>query len=282
VSSRRYDESATAKKPQGRNGAVRRLTREEERDLILRIRDGDRRAMDTLILANLGFVAKVASRYAGNSVPAEDLLNEGTLGLIEAARRYDPERRLRFLTYAVFWVRRSILAALKLYSSPIRIPESQRRRANRETGTAPLTVRAAPKPPHVLPIDRTSRMHSDMLAAGPVSLDQKLGPTTENVLGDILEDRGPDDAEELLLRRETAEALENGMVELTESERYVLHHRFGFGGAQRRTLEELGDEMGVTRERVRQIELRGRNKLGRLLRRKSISEEMRRLRRPRG
>lgn len=276
VSGQSRDDDTAEETPVVPSGAYRRLSRDDERDLILRIRRGDREAMDSLVLANLGFVAKVASRYAGNAVPAEDLLNEGTLGLIEAARRYDPDRQLRFLTYAVFWVRRSMLSALKLYSSPIRIPESQRRRASQGSIAPPLTVRASPKPPQVLPLHRAGRQHLEMLAAGPLSLDQKIGHRTEHVLGELLEDGNPQDAEERLIRRETTEAVESGMDELTESERFVLHRRFGFGGARRRTLEQLGTEMGVTRERVRQIELRGRSKLGRLLRRRSVTQAVRR------
>jgi len=260
---------------------MRKLTREDEQRLVRRIRKGDREALDTLVLSHLGFVAKIASRYAVGGAPVEDLFNEGTLGLIEAARRYDPDRELRFLTYAVFWVRRSILTALKLYTSPIRIPESQRRRISRTEPRAPLTVRAASKPPEALPIARAGKLHSEMLTTGCVSLDQQVGHVTSSLLGELLEAPSPMDAEATLIRRERSEAVESGMILLNDAERFVLCHRFGFDGCTRRTLEDIGNEMGVTRERVRQIEIRAREKLGKLLRRREVCSKVRRLRPPR-
>lgn len=258
--------------------SIRKLSREDEQRLVRQVKAGDQDALDTLVLSHLGFVAKLASRYAVGGAPVEDLFNEGTLGLIEAARRYDPDRELRFLTYAVFWVRRAMLTALKLYTSPIRIPESQRRRQSRGKPRAPVTVRAASKLPEALPIGRAGKLHSEMLTSGYVSLDQNVGHFTATVLGEMLEGDRSTDAEAAMIRRERSKAVENGMITLNDAERFVLCHRFGFDGCSRRTLENIGTEMGVTRERVRQIEIRAREKLGKLLRRGEVTSRVRRIR----
>ncbi len=252
--------------------ANRRLTRQEERELTERAQAGDRAASDELVVAHLAFVAKLAGKYACRGIPAEDLFNEGTLGLIEAVRRFDPSRGHRFLTYAVFWIRRAMLQALKQYGQPIRIPESQYRLRANGPRRPPLTVRAAPKAPQVLPIDRVGSHHTEMVGAGCVSLDQFIGNSESTALGDLLGEADPFSPETEMIRREGILALTEGMHPLTEVEQSVLRERFGLDGVQRRTLEQIGKDLGVTRERVRQIEIQARNKLRRVLRRKEVRE----------
>jgi RNA polymerase sigma factor (sigma-70 family) len=227
-----------------RNEAL--LSHDEERGLAERSRTGDRVAMNQLIERNLTFVVRVAKEYRNLGVPFEDLLNEGNLGLIEAARRFDPERGTRFITWAVWWIRKHILRAVSTDSGVVRVPEYHSRRARRLA----QTERAAHMPRR----------------AGVVSLDRggDDGEPGEPLHRRLLDPDAPN-AELDLLQREAIRLVGEAVRALTERERTVICGRFGLEGGAPRALQEIGAEMGLSRERVRQIENRAKSRLRRML-----------------
>jgi len=234
----------------------------EERELARRIQAGDRRALDRLVLSHLGFVAKLAGRYGGNGAPVEDLFNEGALGLIEAAERFDPDRGRRFLTYAVFWIRKSMLTALKLYSNQVRLPDSLHRRASREGQRPMLTIRSPARAPQPIYGEQSLEFHL-RLSPHHLSMDHVPDPDSQQPLRERLHDVALRDAEEDLIGEETRRTLLAGVTGLDDQARFVILRRFGFLDGRCWTLERLGAHMELSRERVRQIELKARGDLRR-------------------
>lgn len=251
------------------------LTRDQEADLALHARRGTREAVDRLVESNLGFVVMTAKEYRDRGVPFEDLVGEGCLGLIEAAHRYDADRGCRFVTYAMWWIRKSILAAVVQQSGVVRIPgyhRTQLRRARyverelREAlGRIPqaeeMTARLSMSP------EKIRRVLDWELKAVP--LDAPHGRNGESALSDLLADPGAADQEETLIRGQNRSIVREAMAELGAQERTVLVHRFGLDDAPPRTLNEIALILGLSRERIRQIETRGKKRLRRLLIRKS-------------
>jgi len=250
------------------------LTRDQEADLALHARRGASEAVDRLVESNLGFVVMTAKEYRDHGVPFEDLVGEGCLGLIEAARRYDADRGCRFVTYAMWWIRKSILAAVAKQSGVVRVPgyhRTQLRRARyverelREAlGRVPdaeeMTGRLSMTP------EKIRRVLDWELKAVP--LDAPHGGNGESALSDLLADPGAVDQEEELIRGQNRSIVREAMTELRPQERTVLVHRFGLDDAPPRTLNEIAVIVGLSRERVRQIETQGKKRLRRLLIRK--------------
>lgn len=197
------------------------VTREEEAKLAARIRRGDALALDRLVTANLRFVVSVAKKYHSERLSLSDLIDEGNLGLMRAARRFDERRNTRFISYAVWWIRQSILQALADQSHIIRIP-----------------------------LSRPSALRST------VSLDAPLGTSDDTRLLDYLPDemsRAPDDE---LAETVRGEFVREALTRLKGREAMVLKLYFGFDDHEPLTLEEIGNQLGITRERVRQIKER--------------------------
>ena len=245
------------------------VSAEEERRLARRIRVGDHDALGRLVEANLGFVVLIAKSYAYCGIPFEDLLNEGNLGLIEAARRFDPDRGLRFITYAVWWIRRSILQALT-EARLVRVPKyktrellAYRRRAQE------LGLRLERKPTREEMCCATGRSREeveefDALTSREISLDAP-SPITEAPLTDSLAGATGRTVETQVQQKQLGEVLGWAMGLLSERERKVLHLRYGFRGTDDLTLEEVGRRLNLTKERVRQIETRARKRLRNIL-----------------
>ncbi|HKQ63161.1 MAG TPA: RNA polymerase sigma factor RpoD/SigA [Candidatus Polarisedimenticolaceae bacterium] len=209
------------------------LTREEELGLARTSRAGNRNARDRLIQSNLAFVVKVAKQYRGLGVPFEDLINEGNVGLVEAARRFDPTRGTRFVTCAVWWIRKAILGAIDERAALVPVPVYQRR-------------------------------HGGSDRARVVELDAPSGAERETRRVEPL--RAPEEsAEQALIERESRDLLDTALAGLGERERAVLSLRFGLDGNRPHVLEELGARLGVSRERVRQIEAQALRRLKRFL-----------------
>jgi RNA polymerase primary sigma factor len=247
------------------------LSREEEAALSRSIKNGDTRAVNRLVEANLGFVVRIAREYRNLGLPFEDLLNEGNLGLLEAARRYDADRGTRFLTCAVWWIRKSILRALNEKAGMIRIP-ARRRRLMKELREAEqaLTRELGRRPENdelsdrfsesTSVIDRLRRTHHSQL-----SLDETVTPDSESRFVDLLSDAGESDPEEELLSREAARLVDSAVSQLTEKERTVIAYRFGLEGQSPLVLSAVGELLGISRERVRQIESQAIQRLRRIL-----------------
>lgn len=225
-----------------------RLSKEQEIEVGERAAQGRRESLDELVVANLGFVVKIASDYVNLGLPLDDLLNEGNLGLIRAAARYDHSRKIKFITYASFWVRKSILKALDDQSSMIREPSYQRAKRARQRAIDEA-ARGSVRPKTRWPALRV------------VSLDDPCAGADERRLADMLADARAVDPEKEIARQEALHWLRDGLSWLNEKERAVIIWRFGLRGEPVLTLREIGLRLGVSRERVRQVEMAARHRL---------------------
>lgn len=252
------------------------LSKEEEQTLARNVRRGSKQALNELIESNLSFVVKVASEYRNLGLPFEDLLNEGNLGLIEAAHRYDAGKGTKFITYAIWWIRKSILKALSEHSNMVRVPNYQLKKV-REIREAENTLRRSlgRKPKREEISERLSKSVSKIdqvlqLKLREVSLDDKVGKDRDTSISEYLVDRNSSSPEDDLIRREANNLVAEAMGFLTDQERTVVTYRFGLTGAPPLTLKDIGEKMGISRERVRQIECQAKSRLRKLFARNRI------------
>jgi len=254
------------------------LSREEEAGLARRASRGNQQALNELVEANLGFVVKVACEYRNLGLPLEDLLNEGNLGLLHAAQRFDVERGNKFITFAVWWIRKAILSALNQHAGLVRIPENHRRKLRRIREAEQSLVKSLGRRPEREEIARElSHTASEMDATlmhdvKSRSLTDPIGPDSDTSLSEMLTDDAAVSGEEGMLRTEATALVTEALKELDPQEREVLGYRFGLLDRAPLVLREVGSIMGVSRERVRQIEVKATRRLRRiLLRRMSAS-----------
>jgi RNA polymerase primary sigma factor len=247
-------------------GEYRLLTRDEENGLAIRIRAGETEALEQLVCANLRFVVSVAKKYQTRGVPLSDLINEGNLGLIQAAQRFDESKGVKFISYAVWWIRQAIHQALADQSHTVRVPVGRLgaflrlgRRAEelrQELGREPTQDELAAS------AQLTEEELTDMLplARRFLSLDAPMGDDGDGKLLDHLPDdasAAPDETVDLGL----IHSIEQAFAHLLAREVEILRLYFGFDGKDPMTLESIGARMGVTRERARQIKERALLKL---------------------
>ncbi|TMB92248.1 MAG: sigma-70 family RNA polymerase sigma factor [Chloroflexi bacterium] len=242
-------------------GRVPMITHEREIELAQRIERGDRDAMKQFILANLRLVVSIAKRYVGRGLTLLDLIQEGNIGLIRAVQRYDWRRGHRFSTHATWWIRQAISRAVADKGRTIRLPvyvntalnriRRERQRLLQELGREPTEQELA----DATGLDPIRMVELQAAPGAPVSLELPVGEDEEQELGDVLADTesaSPEDiATTQTLKDEVQRVLESV---LTPRERLVLQLRFGLGNGQAHPLEQVGRELGITRERVRQIE----------------------------
>ena len=248
-------------------GQVPLLTAEQETELARAAQAGDEDARRRLSEANLRLVVSVAKRYAGRGLPFLDLIQEGNLGLMKAAEKFEPERGFKFSTYATWWIRQSITRAIADQGRTIRIPVHLVESINRVKKTAGELLRRTGREPTAEEIAAQLDMEPArvreliQLAQDPISLETPVGEEEDAHLEDFIQDDEAgvpaDEAGRQLLRRE----LMNVLKSLTPREERVIALRFGLEDGRARTLEELGREFNVTRERVRQIEAKALRKL---------------------
>lgn len=219
---------------------------------------------------NLAFVIKIAAEYRGKGLPFEDLLAEGNLGLLEAARRFDPRRGARFITYAVWWIRKAILAALSDQTHQVRVPRYQMRKAKRireaEARLAAVLGRSPSREEVASHLGVSPSDIEESLQArrkGP-SLDAPAGPDGTPI-GDLMAGVETPSPERDLLAHEQDRLLAAAIESLSRRERDVILQRFGLRGRREKTLKEVGEAMGLTRERIRQIELHAKRKLRKII-----------------
>jgi RNA polymerase primary sigma factor len=252
------------------------LTKEEEMTLARDLQDGRTDALNELIESNLSFVVKVASEYRNLGLPFEDLLNEGNIGLIEAAHRYDASKGTKFITYAIWWIRKSILKALSEHSNLVRVPNYQMKKV-REIRDAEKSLRRSlgRKPEREEISERLSKSVSKIdqvlqFTLREVSLDDKVGKERDTMISDYLVDRRCSSPEDDLIHREASSLVGEAMAHLSDQERTVIGYRFGLAGGPPLTLKEIGERMGISRERVRQIECQATSRLRKMFARSRI------------
>lgn len=251
---------------------IPRLTSDEERVLGLRIQAERSEAdLKRLVEANLRFVVSYAKRYRGLGVSFLDLIHEGNLGLLEAARRYDPARNVKFITYAVWWIRQSIMHALSDQRRAFALPTKLSAVASRYgQEVADLTARLDHSPSadeiaEDLEISASEAQALQFVSGADVSLSDPVSQGEEDTreLGETLPQQTVPPAEDRLLHQAMLSQLASAFGDLDPKEREVMRLRFGLGGGEPRTLQEIGDRLGLSRERVRQIESRAKEKLRR-------------------
>ena len=253
------------------------LTVEEEKELGRRIQKGDREAIKKLVESNLRFVIKISKKYRGFGLAFLDLINEGNLGLIEAAKRFDPDRNVRFTSYAVWWIRQAILHSLTNVGHPMRLPAKISNTLYRVGNVVAKKTTELRRKPSLQEIAKDVGVTSEELAAmmevggDAASLSQPMTPEGEMVLEDVLEQTTVPSVEEEITRQFLREDLNEALELLDENEKKVLRFRFGLDDETPRTLKEIGDIMNLSRERIRQIEAKALDKLRRTRRARMLS-----------
>ena len=235
------------------------LTPQQEFDLAVRIRSGDRKSLEKMVESNLRFVITIAKEYQGRGLPLEDLIAEGNVGLVRAATRYDETVGVKFTTYAVWWIRQGILSALAEKARMVRLPvnkikhlcrleriaSSLKQELGREPNTEEVAKVAEMQPKQVQDLLDASRWH--------VSLDSPLDEGPDTSLLEIIEDKEAESSEREVMRRAMVEEIRSALETLSPREAQILKMYFGINGDDPMTLEQIGNQFSLTKERVRQI-----------------------------
>jgi RNA polymerase primary sigma factor len=244
------------------------LTPEEEVELARRIRQGDQTALEKLTRANLRFVVSVAKQYQNNSLSLNDLINEGNLGLVKAAQKFDETRGFKFISYAVWWIRQSIIQALAEHSRMVRLPLNKvgsLTKINKVFSELEQKYQREPTPEEVAAVMGITLEEVEAtlgISARHVSMDAPFTDGESNALIDVLQNANAEETDKHLdykdsLRIET----ERTLASLTDREKEVIKLFFGIGVEHPMTLEDIGDQLGITRERIRQIKDKAITKL---------------------
>jgi RNA polymerase primary sigma factor len=240
-------------------GKVELITAEEEVELAQRIKQGDRAALEKLTKANLRFVVSVSKQYQNQGLSLPDLINEGNLGLIKAAQRFDETRGFKFISYAVWWIRQSILQALAEQSRIVRLPLNKIGSINKINKAYAKLEQEFEREPNaeeiaeVLEVTETEVKESMKNAGRHVSMDAPLIQDEENNMYDVLRSEEAITPETELLYESLRKEIDRAISTLTQRESDVVKLYFGLNGSHPMTLEEIGEKFDLTRERVRQI-----------------------------
>ena len=274
------------------------LSPEEEKKLARKAKEGDEKALKKLVESNLRFVVSVAKQYIGYGLPFSELIAAGNLGLLEAAKRFDPERGVKFISYAVWWIRQAIMQALSQQTGAVRIPLKQSHLISRIGAIYSELSKELEREP--TPEEIAHHLSKEMIAKDltkelgrepteeeiegklkeegyrvspeeverylqvcriPLSLDAPVGENEDTFFVDFLSKHGTADVEEHVLKEVLEKEISDILDKLPEKERKVIELRFGLRGNEPRTLREIGEILGVSRERVRQLETRALRKL---------------------
>ena len=259
-------------------GKVALLTAEQEIELAIKIRQGDAQALEKLTKANLRFVVSVAKQYQNQGLSLGDLINEGNLGLIKAARRFDETRGFKFISYAVWWIRQSIMQALAEQSRIVRLPLNRVGALNRIGKAYSNLEQEYEREPSPEELAEELEMNVDdvseamTLSARHLSMDAPFSQSEENRLLDVLENEELPAPDTTLMSESLKEEVERALSKLDAREAEVIRLYFGFGTDEPLTLEEIGERFNLTRERVRQIKEKAIRRLRNTTRSKELKK----------
>jgi len=252
------------------------LSREEEVELATRAQAGDQEAFDKLIVSNLRYVVSVARKYLGYGLSLADLINEGNIGMIQAAKRFDPARGVKFITYAVWWIRQAITHAVADQGGVIALPVRQleklrkvlerHRQYTQQLGVEPSTEELAAE----LELSSTE-VENILHVYRHLSLDAPIGEEAETSFLDVLPSATSPSEEEAYINATLTQQIQELLSQLPLREEQVLRLRFGVDD-EPKTLEEIGGMLGITRERVRQIEKQAKDRLRQKARMRALQE----------
>jgi len=257
-------------------GKVDLLTPDEEVDLAKRIKAGDKLALEKLTKANLRFVVSVAKQYQNQGLSLGDLINEGNLGLIKAAQRFDETRGFKFISYAVWWIRQSILQALAEQSRIVRLPLNRVGSLNKISKTFSELEQKYEREPspeelaEVLEVSANEVVDTMKISGRHVSMDAPFVQGEENSLLDVLENDSEEKPDTELMNDSLRKEVQRALSTLTQREADVVTLYFGLNGEHAMTLEEIGEKFNLTRERVRQIKEKAIRRLRHTSRSKSL------------
>ncbi|MFY0600442.1 MAG: RNA polymerase sigma factor RpoD/SigA [Cyclobacteriaceae bacterium] len=257
-------------------GRVELITPEEEVELAQRIKEGDQLALDRLTKANLRFVVSVAKQYQNQGLTLGDLINEGNLGLIKAAQRFDETRGFKFISYAVWWIRQSILQALAEQSRIVRLPLNRVGSLNKISKTFSFLEQKFEREPspaemaEALDMSIEEVLDTIRISGRQVSIDAPFAGSEEGSLLDTLEDESEGTPDDGLITDSLKREVKRALATLTQREADVIIFYYGLGSMEAMTLEEIGNELSLTRERVRQIKEKAIRRLRHNTRSKSL------------
>jgi RNA polymerase primary sigma factor len=262
-----YESSTSLKLYLSEIGKTKLLTAEEEIDLATRIKAGDKEAREQMIKANLRLVVKIAHDYENIGLPLLDLISEGNIGLIKAVERFDPAKGARLSTYASWWIKQSIKRALANQSKTIRLPVHMVDKISRMNRAARLLHEQLGREPTDeelgeemgVPAEKIGWMR--MAAVRPASLDAPIGDDGSDSFGDLVPDEKADSPRERFEEKSVNKLLRQIIKKLAPREAEILNARYGLNGGRQKTLDEVGEQFQVTRERVRQLQNRALRKL---------------------
>lgn len=250
-------------------GKNRSLHSSEEAEMAVKIRKGDKKALERLVKANLRFVVSVARNYQNQGLPLSDLINEGNLGLIRAAKRFDEKKNFKFISYAVWWIRQAILQALAEQSRIIKLPLNRVgtiHKIGKTQGKLEQKYRRLPNVKEIareLDIDENDVRETIKIGNSHMSLDAPLQQGNDSRLMDLLTDDNQERPDDSVLEMSLQEEINRTLDTLSEREKEVVKMYFGIGEETSHTLEEIGQRFNLTRERARQIKEKALNRLKR-------------------